>query len=136
MENKESIKEEKKEVKIKKKVTKRKKEIADELVNKMIKMYFNEETLEKALNKDLKKRDVVQEYKKEEIGDKLRESIYIKECNKLSRKHEKTLTEEDTITILKNVLCRKNYTLTKLTLNKTPINEKEVCFFIKKTENN
>lgn len=83
--------------------------ITDELLNKLIQIILNKNTIEDTAdvyfsNEIMIKNKVVIKYLDEKMSEKLRRCMYNKDCTKIGKPKEKTLTVEDIITILRAVL--------------------------------
>ena len=59
----------------------------------------------------LKQNDALKKYLNNKIGDQLRRSIYLCDCDKLRPKHEPHLQEKDLITIFRATLRHNGYQL-------------------------
>ncbi len=97
--------------------------ITDELLNKLIQIILNINTIEDSIGvyfstEMMSKNNVVTKYLEEKMSEKLRRCMYNKQCTKIGEPKEKTLTEEDIITILRAVLRIKGYKLVGLTESK------------------
>ena len=89
-------------------------ELTDEVLNKLVYIILGIDDIKKAcgyiFNKNsLRKNNVVNAYLDAKMGDELRKYIYVKNCSKIRKDFEESLTIEDLLTIFRSTLKLKNY---------------------------
>ena len=91
-------------------------ELTDAVLNKLVYIILGIDDIKKAcgynFNKnDLRKNNVVKSYLDAKMGDELRKYLYVKNCDKIKKEFEESLTTEDLLTIFRSVLKLKNYSV-------------------------
>ena len=98
--------------------------ITDEILNQLIQICLDKNNIMDAIDvyfstDTLRKNNSVQKYLYNNMSEKLRKYLYVRQCDKISQTREQKLTETDILTIMRSVLKYTGYKMIGMTDSKS-----------------